>query len=819
MTWWRRLLGDVRERTLRASGPGGPNRPPRGGAGRSAGSARWPVRARLSACWTPRHAAERAERWAASARPTGSPRTSGDPQGGPHLRGREDPAGRHRARAPDEYPTEIVEGLEELGLFGLMIPEEYGGLGESLLTYALAVEEIARGWMSVSGIINTHFIVAYMLLQHGTEEQKQRYLPEDGRPGRSAARSRCPSRAAAPTSPRSRPGPCEPGRRLRDRRPEDVADQRRLGEPGGGPGQDRRGRRARVYRNMTTFLVEKEAGLRRDRPGGHGPGQDREDGLQGGRHHRADLRGPPDRRRPGPRREPGKGFYQMMDGVEVGRVNVAARGCGVANRAFELGVAYAQQRETFGKQIAEHQAVLFRLAEMATKVEAAHQMMVRAARKKDGASATTSRPAWPSTSPVEYCSQVVEDSFRIHGGYGFSKEYEIERLYREAPMLLIGEGTADIQRMIIGRRVLEDYGIGREAAPGSRAGRWLRTVVLHVGAMKSGTSYLQARLFANQDVLRERGVLVPGETWTHQVARGQGRLWRRPREGRSAVAPDGRRDRPDTGPRGGVDGVPGAGRPRRGPPGGGELPGHRGPGGGDRPRPQPQPRRHVAGDGPERPVLDLVGVRRPGPRVRPGRRRRSSRPEHAGRHVLAAAEPAPDGGRWLGASARARRPGHAAPSRKRSGHVACGSARRPAWTRHRPRCRGATSPSGWPRSWRCAGSTWCSPRGTSTSPPGRTVRKGAARQAGPGRPARGGASPRPARGCVGAGADRLRCRVGEAGRLVGDWEDLHPVPVPGVAPQDVTRTQGRNVARGRDRRPGGRARAKSTARWPDWAQA
>ena len=100
----------------------------------------------------------------------------------------------------DEYPTEIVEGLKELGIFGLMIPEEYDGLGESLLTYALCVEEIARGWMSVSGIINTHFIVAYMLLQHGTEEQKQKYLP-GWRPARSAARSRCPSPAAAPTSP------------------------------------------------------------------------------------------------------------------------------------------------------------------------------------------------------------------------------------------------------------------------------------------------------------------------------------------------------------------------------------------------------------------------------------------------------------------------------------------------------------------------------------------------------------------------------------------------------------------------------------------
>ena len=155
--------------------------------------------------------------------------------------------------------------------------------------------------------------------------------------------------------------------------------------------------------------------------------------------------------------ETGKGFYQMMDGVEVGRVNVAARACGVAIRAFELGVEYAQLRETFGKQIAQHQAVQFRLAEMATKVEAAHLMMVRAARKKDSGERNDLEAGMAKYLASEYCKEVVEDSFRIHGGYGYSKEYEIERLYREAPMLMIGEGTADIQRMIIGRRLLEEY--------------------------------------------------------------------------------------------------------------------------------------------------------------------------------------------------------------------------------------------------------------------------------------------------------------------------------------------------------------------------
>lgn len=158
-------------------------------------------------------------------------------------------------------------------------------------------------------------------------------------------------------------------------------------------------------------------------------------------------------------RVPGRGFYQMMDGVEVGRVNVAARAVGVAHRAFELGVAYAQQRETFGEPIARHQAVQFRIAEMGTKVEAGHALVVNAARKKDSGERNDLESGMAKYLASEYCREVVEDAFRIHGGYGYSTEYEIERLYREAPMLLIGEGTADIQRMIIGRRLLEEYRI------------------------------------------------------------------------------------------------------------------------------------------------------------------------------------------------------------------------------------------------------------------------------------------------------------------------------------------------------------------------
>jgi alkylation response protein AidB-like acyl-CoA dehydrogenase len=356
----------------------------------------------------------------------------------------------------DEYPTDIVEGLKELGIFGLMIPEEYGGIGESLLTYALVVEEIARGWMSVSGVINTHFIVAYMLMQHGTEEQKQKYLPRmatgEVRGAFSMSEPALGSDVSAITTKAVR----------QDDGSYSITGQKMWLTNGGSSNlvavlvKTDEGAES-VYKNMTTFLVEKTEGFGETAQGITIPGKIDKMGYKGvdttemifeGHRISADqiLGG-----------VPGKGFYQMMDGVEVGRVNVASRAVGVANRAFELGVAYAQQRQTFGKKIIDHQAILFRVAEMATKVEAAHQMMVRAARKKDSGERNDLEAGMAKYLAAEYCHEVVESSFRIHGGYGFSKEYEIERLYREAPMLLIGEGTSEIQRMIIGRRVVEDY--------------------------------------------------------------------------------------------------------------------------------------------------------------------------------------------------------------------------------------------------------------------------------------------------------------------------------------------------------------------------
>ncbi|WET80608.1 acyl-CoA dehydrogenase family protein [Amycolatopsis sp. QT-25] len=355
----------------------------------------------------------------------------------------------------DTYPADIVEGMKEMGLFGLTIPEEYGGLGESLLTYALVVEEIARGWMSVSGVINTHFIVAHMISRHGTPEQKQHFLPRmatgEVRGSFSMSEPDLGSDVAAI--------------KTRARRTDDgyVIDGAKMWLTNGGSSTlvallvktDEGAEKA--HQNLTTFLVEKPEGFGEVAPGLTIPGKIDKMGYKGVDTTEAVFDGYEIGADKVLGEAPGKGFAYMMDGVEVGRVNVAARACGIAIRAFELAVEYAQQRKTFGKAIAEHQAIAFKLAEMATKVEAAHLMMVNAARLKDSGERNDVEAGMAKLIASEYCAEVTQDSFRIHGGYGYSKEYEIERLMREAPFLLIGEGTSEIQKTIISRGLLREY--------------------------------------------------------------------------------------------------------------------------------------------------------------------------------------------------------------------------------------------------------------------------------------------------------------------------------------------------------------------------
>jgi alkylation response protein AidB-like acyl-CoA dehydrogenase len=358
----------------------------------------------------------------------------------------------------DAYPAEIVEGMREMGLFGLTIDEEYGGLGESLLTYALVVEELSRGWMSVSGIVNTHFIVAYLISHHGSLEQKAHFLP------------RMATGEVRGAFSMSEPGVGSDvaGIRTKAERNGDtfVLNGQKMWLTNGGYSsvvatlvKTELGAET-VYGNMTTFLLEKEPGFGETAPGLTIPGKLEKMGYKGVETTEMVLDGhavDASTVLGGVDVGLGKGFYQMMDGIEVGRVNVAARACGISIRAFELAVAYAQQRATFGKTLAQHQAIAFKLAEMGTKIEAAHALMVNAARLKDAGQRNDVEAGMAKLLASEYCAEVVQESFRIHGGYGYSKEYEIERLMREAPFLLIGEGTSEIQKTIISRGLLKEY--------------------------------------------------------------------------------------------------------------------------------------------------------------------------------------------------------------------------------------------------------------------------------------------------------------------------------------------------------------------------
>ncbi len=359
----------------------------------------------------------------------------------------------------DEYPEQIIAGMREMGLFGLTIPEEFGGLGESLLTYALVVEELSRGWMSISGIVNTHFIVAYLIAQHGSDEQKARLLPQmvTGEV-RGAFSMSEPETGSDVSAIKSRAVPDGDAY---------VLNGQKMWLTNGAYSsvvatlvKTDQGAES-VYGNMTTFLLEKEPGFGQTAPGLTIPGRIDKMGYKGVETTEMVLDGhrvPATSVLGGPSKA-GRGFYQMMDGIEVGRVNVAARACGISIRAFELAIAYAQQRKTFGKPIAQHQAIAFKLAEMGTKIEAAHALMVNAARLKDSGQRNDVEAGMAKLLASEYCHEIVTEAFRIHGGYGYSKEYEIERLMREAPFLLIGEGTSEIQKTIISRGLLKEYGV------------------------------------------------------------------------------------------------------------------------------------------------------------------------------------------------------------------------------------------------------------------------------------------------------------------------------------------------------------------------
>jgi alkylation response protein AidB-like acyl-CoA dehydrogenase len=355
----------------------------------------------------------------------------------------------------DEFPDPIVEQMKELGLFGVTIPEEYGGMGLDLTTYAMIVEELSRGWISISGVVNTHFIGSYLLMKFGTDEQKERLLPRmatgEIRAAFSLSEPELGSDVAAikTSGVKQEDGSWEiNGQKMW------VTNGLRSGVVFVLARTDRESESPQ--RGMTCFLCEKEPGAS-ENPGLTIPPQIRKLGYKGVESTELVFDGyrcPAEMVLGGEEAGLNKGFPQMMDALEVGRVNVAARGVGIAQRALELALRYSQERSAFGKPIAQHQAIQFKLADMATKVEAARLLTLKAARMKDAGERSDLEAGMAKLFASETGKEVVEDAFRIHGGYGYSKEYEIERLYRDAPLLLIGEGTSEIQRMVIGRTLL-----------------------------------------------------------------------------------------------------------------------------------------------------------------------------------------------------------------------------------------------------------------------------------------------------------------------------------------------------------------------------
>lgn len=355
----------------------------------------------------------------------------------------------------DEFPDEIVEGMKRMGLFGLTVPEEHGGVGESLVTYALTVVELARGWMSLSGILNTHFMGCYLLNKFGREDQQRRYLPRmatgELRSALAMSEPHCGSDVQA----------------IRTKAVPDgdhyVVDGQKMWLTNGlraslvmtlvktDPGADP------PHKGMSLLVVEKEAGNPQPAPGldvgknidkmGYKGVETTEMTFSGFRIPRDNLLGESE----------GEGFRQVLDAIEVGRVNVAARAVGLATRAFEEAVRYSQEREAFGVPISRHQAIQMHLAEMGTDLEAARLMMLNAAEKKAAGERSDLEAGMAKLFCSEACHDICLKALRVHGGYGYSKEFTIERLYRDAPFLLIGEGTSEIQKTVIARRLLERF--------------------------------------------------------------------------------------------------------------------------------------------------------------------------------------------------------------------------------------------------------------------------------------------------------------------------------------------------------------------------
>jgi alkylation response protein AidB-like acyl-CoA dehydrogenase len=352
----------------------------------------------------------------------------------------------------NEYPEKLIEQMKALGVFGLNIPEPYGEVAVSTPCYAMVTEELARGWMSLAGAVGGHSVVSKLLLAYGTEEQKRRYLPRMATGEVRAAMALTEPgggsdlQAITTTARREDDGYLVNGSKtwITNARQAQVIALLCKTNPAARP----------AYRGISILLVAKGPGLTisRDLPKlGY-------KGVESCELVFEDYRAPADALLGDVE---GLGFPQMMKGLEIGRIQVACRALGVARAAFEDALRYAQDRESFGKPIWQHQSIGNYLADMATKLTAARQLVLHAAERYDTGERADLEAGMAKLFASEVAMEVSLDAMRIHGGYGYSTEFDVERYFRDAPLMIVGEGTNEIQRDVIVRQLVRRGGLTR----------------------------------------------------------------------------------------------------------------------------------------------------------------------------------------------------------------------------------------------------------------------------------------------------------------------------------------------------------------------
>jgi alkylation response protein AidB-like acyl-CoA dehydrogenase len=342
----------------------------------------------------------------------------------------------------DQFPIEIVEQMRALGLFGVTIPEVYGGLGLDLLTYIGVIEELAYGWMSLTGIINTHTMAATLIMVHGDDEQRQRWLPLLAAGDRRGALSLSEPDAGSDT------------RNISCRATRDGDEYVVNGTKAWVTNGERSSLvalAARTEEGISAFIVEKEPGPRFE-----GISVSKNVGKLGYRGVETVEMAYADHRIPAANLigEPGRGLSQILGVLELGRINIAARAVGVARAAFDAALSYAQERETFGKPIGEHQAIQLKLADMATRLQAARLLTRDAAERKTAGLRCDVEAGMAKLFASETALELATECMRIHGGVGYTTDLPVERYYRDAPLMVIGEGTNEIQRLVIARGLM-----------------------------------------------------------------------------------------------------------------------------------------------------------------------------------------------------------------------------------------------------------------------------------------------------------------------------------------------------------------------------